>query len=219
MPVIDVTVRDKVATAAKDARLVCGNSDYIIAFNFDEEWAAYETKTARFSYSGTYQDVVFTGTECPVPVIQNTIVCAIGVYAGDLHTTTPAYVPCKKSILCGNGAPADPPDDVYAQIMELLNKLDTEVLKELVGNMDDLETADKSSLVAAINEAAQTGGGGGEGTVKSVNGVLPDEAGDVDIEPTDDDALEVLAETGIIDPVSDADGALYTDADETIFSL
>ena len=34
-------------------------------------------------------------------------------------------------------------------------------LKDDIGDLDDLETTDKSNLVAAINEAAQSGGGGG----------------------------------------------------------
>ena len=34
-------------------------------------------------------------------------------------------------------------------------------LKEDIGDLSDLETTDKSNLVAAINEAAQSGGGGG----------------------------------------------------------
>ena len=38
-------------------------------------------------------------------------------------------------------------------------------LKEDIGDLDDLETTDKSNLVAAINEAAQGGGGGGGGDV------------------------------------------------------
>lgn len=123
MPVIDILVRDKVATAAA-AELVCGNSDYILAFDFDAEWAEYETKTARFAYNGTYQDIVFDGTECPAPVITNATMCQVGVYAGDLHTTTPAVVWCKKSILCEGGAPADPPEDVYARILEKINHLE-----------------------------------------------------------------------------------------------
>ena len=45
------------------------------------------------------------------------------MFAGDLHTTTPAYFACVPSILCGNGIPADPTPDVYAQIMELLNNI------------------------------------------------------------------------------------------------
>lgn len=34
-------------------------------------------------------------------------------------------------------------------------------LKDDIGDLSDLETTDKSNLVAAINEAAQSGGGGG----------------------------------------------------------
>ena len=43
--------------------------------------------------------------------------------------------------------------------------LGTEIadLREDIGDLDDLETEDKSNLVAAINEAAQSGGGGGGG--------------------------------------------------------
>ena len=44
--------------------------------------------------------------------------------------------------------------------ISLLNEEVTDVKSDL-GNLDDLETTDKSTLVAAINEAAQSGGGGG----------------------------------------------------------
>ncbi len=39
-------------------------------------------------------------------------------------------------------------------------KVPLEILSK-IGNISDLQTTDKSSLVAAINEAATTGGGGG----------------------------------------------------------
>lgn len=120
MSVINIMVRRKKA-ADPVARIVCGNSDYKIAFNFDEEWAAHDEKTARFIWDGQYADVVFAGNVCDVPVITNTTMVAVGVYAGDLRTTTPALIHCDKSILCGDGLPADPTPDVYAQIMELLN--------------------------------------------------------------------------------------------------
>ena len=117
-----VTIRDKIATYAEMRPYVCGNSDYVIHFDMDEEWAAHETKTARFvKQDGTYQDQVFTGNDCPVPVISNTFSIRVGVYAGDLHTTTPAYIPAKKSILCGSGLPQAPLDDVYAQIMKMID--------------------------------------------------------------------------------------------------
>lgn len=121
MPTIEIQVKNKIA-ASPVGHITCGNSDYQIKFAFDDEWKAHSVKTARFVYNGQYTDVVFDGDICPVPVISDATVCAVGVYAGNLHTTTPALVTCDKSILCGGGLPADPSPDVYAQIMELLNK-------------------------------------------------------------------------------------------------
>lgn len=122
MPVINISVENKIAEA--DGTLyVCDNSDFVAKFAFDAEWEAYENKTARFCYNNSYVDVVFTGNECPVPIISGTYFFNIGVYAGNLRTTTPARVPCKLSILCGSGAPTAPSDNVYNQIMEKLNGL------------------------------------------------------------------------------------------------
>lgn len=121
MSVIRIKIRDRRAESPAD-RIVCGNSDYQIAFDFDEEWNAYNAKTARFIWNNQYVDVVFQGTVCQVPVMTDTILCAVGVFAGDLYTTTPAWITCDKSILCGGGVPAEPTPDVYTQIMALLNK-------------------------------------------------------------------------------------------------
>lgn len=122
-----VTIRSKIAVYMGIDPYICGNSDYTIRFDFDEEWAAHETKTARFvKQDGTYQDQVFTGNICPVPVISNTWGIMVGVFAGNLHTTTSAYIPAKKSILCASGMPSAPSDDVYAQIMQ---KIDNGLLK------------------------------------------------------------------------------------------
>lgn len=122
MPDIQIKVANKIATG-DDTKIVCGNSDYIAHFDFDAEWDTYDTKTARFVYGSKYSDVVFSGNECPVPVMQDTRDVTVGVFAGDLHTTTPAYFMCLPSILCGGGVPADPTPDVYAQIMELLSNI------------------------------------------------------------------------------------------------
>ena len=118
---IAVSVKNKIAAAEKDALYICGNSDFVIVFDLDEEWAKHETKTARFTYDGGHQDVIFDGNECPVPIISRTFFFGVGIFAGNLETSTPARVPCKKSILCGDGPPHDPPPDVYAQLMEKLS--------------------------------------------------------------------------------------------------
>lgn len=121
MYVIDIQVVKKRAYSPTD-RIVCGNSDYKVHFHFDEEWAEHDLKTARFVWNGQYVDVVFTGDVCDVPVISNAKMCAIGVFAGDLRTTTPAMIPCSKSILCGSESPAEPSEDVYAQLMQIFNE-------------------------------------------------------------------------------------------------
>lgn len=125
--VINITIRDKLAVVADRTVYVCGNSDYTVHFDFDAEWDAYKTKTARFIFGSKYKDVVFDGNECPVPIISNAYGLNVGVFAGDLHTSTPAYVETERSILCGFGSPADPDPDVYAQIMSKLNMISDDI--------------------------------------------------------------------------------------------
>lgn len=98
-----INVRNKIATYnTRDGVIVCGNKGYTITFTFDEEWNECTTKTARFIWNGRYYDQEFTGDECSVPVINDATNVTVGVYAGDLKTTTPANIPCLISILCGN---------------------------------------------------------------------------------------------------------------------
>ena len=121
---IKISVNNKIATVQDNVLIVNGNSDYVIKFDFDSEWDAYETKTARFVTARGYTDVVFSGDEVALPVIQNGRYIRIGVYAGDLRTTTPAVIFCRRCITDGSGSPVEPTPDVYAQIMERLNNLD-----------------------------------------------------------------------------------------------
>lgn len=120
MTEMNITVKNKIATKTDNVAYVCDNSDYIINFDFDSEWDAYDTKTARFAHDGQYTDVVFTGNQCNVPIITNTYAFYVGVFAGDLHTTTGALVPCRKSVRSADGAPVNPTPDVYDQLMELI---------------------------------------------------------------------------------------------------
>lgn len=124
MKFIDVNVQNKIAQCADvNAFIVCSNSDYVINFKFDEEWDEHLVKTARFIFNGSVIDVVFEGNSVNVPIIYKSTVMTVGVFAGQLHTTTPAIIPCQKSILCDEGFVPDPPPDVYAQILEKLDEV------------------------------------------------------------------------------------------------
>lgn len=117
--IIKIQIIDKIATCLTELPIVCGNSDYVVEFDFDEEWDAHSLKTARFKVNGEYTDVVFEGNECSMPIILNSKVVWVGVYAGELSTSTPALVRCKPGILDGEDVPAPPREDVYSQIIEL----------------------------------------------------------------------------------------------------
>lgn len=130
MPYIDISIKNKRAETVSGGRAICGNSDYVARFEFDEEWNDFETKTARIKYvrggKAVHQDVIFTGTECPIPALSNISVAQIGVFAGDLHTTTVAVVRYESSVLCGAGVPEEPEVNAYNQIMERLDYVLTE---------------------------------------------------------------------------------------------
>ena len=53
-----------------------------------------------------YVDVLFTGDEAQVQTLYDVSSVEVGVYCGDLQTTTPACIACKRSILCGNATDA-----------------------------------------------------------------------------------------------------------------
>lgn len=129
MPTINVTVRDKIAQTQGAPEIVCGNSDFAVLFDFDAEWSEYDAKTARFVWcdlrSGkiVHADVLFTGNVVAVPVLYSTAAVAVGLYAGDIHTTTPARIPCARCITDGTPQHEDPPPDVYEQILDYLKDI------------------------------------------------------------------------------------------------
>lgn len=122
---LHVIVSNKIATYLnRDGSIVCGNSDYQIVFTFDSEWDAHNEKVARFIWNNGYRDVAFTGDTVTVPVLNNTKQLKVGVYAGELCTTTPAVIDCQLSILCGttNGMPLTPSQ--YEEVMERIDELE-----------------------------------------------------------------------------------------------
>lgn len=107
MPNIEIKVAGKIATnTTPDVVLVCGNSDYTVTLDLDEEWAAEPIRTVRFSYirdgKKLHKEHTIKGNTVAVPMLSGVRQVAVGLYAGDLRTTTPAVIWCKLSILCGD---------------------------------------------------------------------------------------------------------------------
>lgn len=158
---IAIDVARKIATVKDNAKIVCENGDYEVEFAFDDEWDAEGIKTARFSYQrqgkSLYQDQVFTGSICPVPVLYDILEVRIGVYAGGIRTSTPAVVECEKSILCGDPIHDEPPEDVYNQIVELYQ-----------------QTAESATASAESAKAAEEKAASAEESVKRAEALVGD---------------------------------------------
>ena len=122
---IKISVRDKIATLQLvNFTLVGGNSDYDVVFDFDEDWDKYPVKTALFVFGKETRKKVFDGNICEGVAIEGATMCLIGVFADDIATTTPACLSgIRQSIRdVAKDLPEAPEEDVYNQIMELLNR-------------------------------------------------------------------------------------------------
>lgn len=148
---LTIQISNKIATCLTEKPLVCGNSDYIAEFLFDEEWSAHTVKTARFRVNGEYIDVVFEGNTCGVPIISKAKLIWVGVFAGDLSTSTPAIVTCVPSILDNEDIPAPPREDVYSQIMEKCNEA-VELVKDLEERAESGEFATGEIDYSKVNK-------------------------------------------------------------------
>lgn len=112
-----LNVRNRNIRVHKANNQISYNSDYIAEFNFDDEWGG-KVKTARFVQNGEYFDVVLVNDRCKIPPLKSGFV-RVGVFT-DSMTSTYADVYYKTSIKDGTGSPAEPPEDVYAQLTALI---------------------------------------------------------------------------------------------------
>lgn len=110
---MDFIIKDKIIKLDKASlegkKVVSYNSGYEARFIFDEEWDDL-TKTARFINDGEYMDVELDANDaCEIPIdILKSGTLEVGVYAGNLSTTTAAKVSVKPSIVEDSGSPLDP---------------------------------------------------------------------------------------------------------------
>ena len=139
---LNIAVANKVASyCQRDGFIVCGNSDYQITFTFDSDWNGYTKKTARFKWNGGHRDVeIKDDNTVKVPIIENVTQVEIGVYVKNLSTTTPAVIPCTRSILCDSTSEYITPAEVKS-LREEIESLKQSVLTaaEMTTRVTNLE--------------------------------------------------------------------------------
>lgn len=133
MPTIHINVKNRVATANGDSRIINGNSDYNIEFDFDAEWTDLNNKIGIFAYNDAaahkwaYQTVIFSGNTCAVPILRDIHCVYVGVTAGNVRVTTPAKVQCRLSISDYADTEEPPSADIWGQILAKLDELQAEI--------------------------------------------------------------------------------------------
>ena len=153
---INVKISKAVATAEKDGIITAGMVGVPVSFMFDSWW------------DGLMVTAVFKGSGAPISV----------PLLGATETVVPWEVLKRPSTLLRIGAEGRLPDGTLVIpttwatvdiVMSGANATDDlakpptptafDLIMSQIGNMNDLATEDKSSLVAAINEALTQGGG------------------------------------------------------------
>ena len=177
--------------------------------------------TAVFTDGKNTVDVVNPGNECIIPheVLTNVgAMVKVGVYAvkGDELVIPTIYahigVVLKGADPSGDVS-IDPTLPIWAQT------------QALIGNLSQIETETKDSLVAAINEVKQTTDtkqdklNEGDNITIAADGRTISAKGGGGAALTDDDIIDALYETGIINPVTDSGGKILLADDNNILTL
>ena len=155
---VAINVSRVCADAVKREKLTSGMQGTEVSFFFSADWDGL-VKTAVFEGSGQSVDVLLTGASCEIPpaaLKKYGGMLRVGVYGVSADGTT--IIPTVYADLGIIRRGADPQKDpttnsslpVWAQ------------LQAQIGDLSNLTTEDKTNLVAAINEAAKSGGGGGQ---------------------------------------------------------
>ena len=185
MPTIDIIIRNKTASAVNPPCIVCGNSNYNVKFDFDEEWQAHNNKIGVFAYNrcGEWQSekVLFEGDICPVPALHGVRSVWIGVTAGDVRTSTPADVPCRMGATDFSDTTEKPSAGIWGQILDKLDTVGTvqrinTVISYDVDRGEYVSSVDFATLLAAaqqperyiVTAARQEGGAEREYALKEI---------------------------------------------------
>ncbi len=127
-------------------KLIGDNADYVADFIFDDEWAN-KAITVRFIHNKKFVDVVLpTEHSCVIPVeVLKMGWVEVGCFTDEM-TTTYSRVFINASIKETEGSPVEPTEDVYSQIIELLNS------KMLKGDKGDKGNDGYSAYEIALKE-------------------------------------------------------------------
>ena len=165
---IQIIVQAQKASCRKSSgeRITTGMVGKQVSFDFSAEWDVL-VKTAVFEGSGVKKDVTLSGDTAVIPHECLTApggMLRVGVFGTDGTTQTPTVYTDIGQIEQGadpsGDTSADPTLPIWAQ------------LQAMMGDLSSLTTTAKENLVAAINEAAKSGGAAADVRMQVAGGYI-----------------------------------------------
>lgn len=132
--------------------IVCGNSNYVLKFNFGEQWQNCNRKAAFFVIDGNKQTVDFEGDECKVPVLPNAAFVFVSLVSGEGENqlaTTPIRIRLEPTMAGGDFSEFNQLTNYLPKILSALNAIENgEVVAK---NAESATTAKVASNVVNPN--------------------------------------------------------------------
>lgn len=142
MAELKVKIREKRAYSDQTV-IVCGNDDYVVAFDWDEEWDVLTPMMIVVCQDGTaFPPIAVDNKKAKLPSL-NTQTVAIGLVSGDTRTTTAAVFRCLGGVQDGVTGMVEVSPDFYDMLLERLEITSTEKFKPVI-------TADKVGKTTTI---------------------------------------------------------------------
>ena len=161
--ILDYNVTGQNIELSSAAMLVAGTvNEYTARFAFSDDWDGYQ-RVAVFNADGTEREQLLTDDTCKVPweVLLPGAYLKVGVYGTRDGSRLPTIWTSHRQYIHDGAGPTDEAADPSPVLAE-------QILQRM-GDLGDLQTEDKSSLVAAINEIWMSGGGGASVTDAAID--------------------------------------------------
>ena len=199
--------------------LTSGMVGQTIEFEYSADFDGL-TLTAVFTNGKTTVDVLNPGNQCVIPhEVLDTVgtLVKVGIYAVRGNELVIPTIYAHIGVVLKGADPSgdvsiDPTLPIWAQT------------QALIGNLSQIETEAKDNLVEAINEVKHTVDNkqdkliaGDNITIAADGRTISATGGGASL--TDDDIIDALYETGIINPVTDSGGKILLADDNNILTL
>lgn len=125
--IINITENNNILKIdGNDNVIVCGNSNYMLKFNFSDKWQKCIKKMALFIINGKKITVDFEGSECDVPVLPNAFVAKLSIVSGidDLEfITTSVDIKLEPTITGDNFLELNQFENYLSNVLGAINKI------------------------------------------------------------------------------------------------